>query len=112
MVKFERLVHHLTRDDYCLQDEEYFMVPVAKQAAKAIELYAEINAACEMGAQVQLPELLTWIADRFEHVYGENPSVDFVLTIRERAKRLREAMDALAVNEPHIEREIKHIAEG
>lgn len=112
MAKFNALLHQLTRKDYCLQDEEYFMVPIAHQAAKAMQSYDTVIAACEMGAQVQLPELLAWIADKLEHVYNENPNVDFVLTIRERAKKLREAMDALVASEKLIEREVVHITEG
>jgi hypothetical protein len=32
-------------------------------------------------------EFLSWVADRLVHVYGESPNVDFVLKLRDIAKR-------------------------
>ncbi len=60
-----------------------------KETAAADRLYE----ACHHGAQVDLPGLLDWLADRLVHVYGESPNVDFVRTAKDRAKRLRLAMD-------------------
>lgn len=54
---------------------------------------ARVVAECKRGAQVDLPGLLEWMADRLVYVYGENPNIDFVLTTRERAKGLRLALD-------------------
>lgn len=50
-----------------------------------------ISAACDllqcqtMGAQLNTPDFLDWIADRLVHVYGEDPGIDFVLSLRDRA---------------------------
>ena len=45
-----------------------------------------------MGAQLNTPDFLEWIADRLVHVHGENPNVDYVLTLRDRAKAGRAAI--------------------
>jgi len=36
------------------------------------------------------PQFLNWIADRLVHVYGESENVDFVLSLRQRAKDIEE----------------------
>jgi hypothetical protein len=38
------------------------------------------------------PTFMDWLADRLVAVYGEKPSVDFVLSLRERAKAGRAAI--------------------
>lgn len=45
-----------------------------------------------MGAEVNTPDFLDWVADRLVHVYGENPNIDFVLSLRARAKAVRAAI--------------------
>jgi hypothetical protein len=45
-----------------------------------------------VGAEVNLPDFLEWLADRMVNVYGESPNVDFVLTCRDRAKGVRAAI--------------------
>ena len=64
-------------------------MPEAPQTTAGDRLYAE----CARGVQVDLPSLLDWLADRLVHVYGESPNIDFIQTAKERAKRLRLAMD-------------------
>lgn len=44
-----------------------------------------------MGATMQTPEFLEWLADRLVTVYGEDPGVDFVLSLRDRAGQMRAA---------------------
>jgi hypothetical protein len=63
---------------------------MSEEISAADRLYAE----CARGAEVELPEFLAWLADRLVHVYGESPLVDYVQTARDRARRLRAAMDA------------------
>jgi hypothetical protein len=46
-----------------------------------------------MGAQVNTPDFLDWIADRLVNVYGESSHVDFVLSLRERAAVGRTAIN-------------------
>lgn len=49
--------------------------------------------ACQtMGAQVNTPDFLDWVADRLIDVYGESPSIDFVQSLRRRATAGREAI--------------------
>lgn len=44
-----------------------------------------------MGATMQTPEFLEWLADRLVTVYGEDPGTDFVLSLRDRAGQMRAA---------------------
>jgi hypothetical protein len=44
------------------------------------------------GAQLNLPDFLEWIAARLVHVHGENPNVDYVQTLRNRAALCRAAI--------------------
>lgn len=44
------------------------------------------------------PEFLDWVADRFVHVDGESPNVDFVLRLREEADKARLFTEELAKN--------------
>lgn len=44
------------------------------------------------GTSISTPDFLDWMADRLVEVYGENPGVDFVLSCRERARQLRQAL--------------------
>jgi len=43
------------------------------------------------GAQLNLPDFLDWIAARLIN-FGDEPNVDFVMTLRERAKLFRAAI--------------------
>lgn len=45
-----------------------------------------------MGAQLNTPALLDWIAERLVNVYHESPNIDFVHTLRSRAEAGREAV--------------------
>ena len=53
---------------------------------------SDLLAAQTMGAQVNTPDFLDWVADRLVHVYGESPNVDFVLSLRYRAAAGRAAI--------------------
>lgn len=49
--------------------------------------------ACQtMGAQLNTPDFLDWIADRLEHIHGEDPNVDYILSLRARADAGRAAI--------------------
>lgn len=65
-------------------------------AAKIIEAFVD---AADRGAEVNTPDLMEWIADRLVHVHGENPHIDYVLSLRERAKKLRSALSLSS--QPH-----------
>lgn len=45
-----------------------------------------------MGGDLTLPDFLDWVADRLVNVYHEDPTVDFVHSARNFAKRIRAAM--------------------
>lgn len=45
-----------------------------------------------MGASMNTPDFLDWIADRLVHQNHENPNVDYVLSLRERAAAGRAAI--------------------
>lgn len=64
------------------------------------ELFAaasDLLACLTDGAQVNTPDFLDWVADRFVHVYGENPNVDSVLSLRKRAAAMRAVLKRLEV---------------
>ena len=52
----------------------------------------ELLEALTTGAQMNLPDFLEWIAARLVKVHGEDPNVDYVQTLRHRAKLCREAI--------------------
>ena len=52
----------------------------------------ELLASQTMGGQLNTPDFLDWIADRLVHVYGEPNGIDFVLSLRARAKAGRAAI--------------------
>ena len=45
-----------------------------------------------MGQSLNTPDFLDWIADRMVNVYGENPNIDFIHSLRERASIGRECL--------------------
>lgn len=63
-----------------------------KANARLIAAAPELLSAQTMGSQVNTPDFLDWIADRLVYVYKESPHIDFVLSLRERAKAGRAAI--------------------
>lgn len=53
----------------------------------------ELVAAIEEGAQVNTPDLMEWVAERLIFVHDESPHVDYVLSLRRRAEKLRKASE-------------------
>jgi len=45
------------------------------------------------GQTLNLPDMLDWVADRFVNVHGENSNLDFILSLRERARMSRAAIN-------------------
>jgi hypothetical protein len=45
----------------------------------------KVNNCLGMGAELTLAGLLNWTADRLVNVHGENPNVDYIIALRERA---------------------------
>lgn len=68
--------------------------PARRSEANATLIAAapDYHDAATCGAQVNLPDFLDWIADRLVHVHGDDPNVDFVVTCRDRARKLRAAI--------------------
>lgn len=60
--------------------------------ARLIAAAPELLDAQTMGVEVNTPDFLDWMAERLIHVYGESPNIDFVLSLRERAKAGRAAI--------------------
>jgi hypothetical protein len=54
--------------------------------------YEELVKAVTEGAQLDLAGMLEWTAARLVKVHHEDPNVDYVLTLLDRAKRLRQAL--------------------
>jgi hypothetical protein len=65
---------------------------MAEPFARLIAAAPDLLAALTMGAQVNTPDFLDWVADRLVNVYGESPNVDFVHSLRDRAKAGRAAI--------------------
>lgn len=63
---------------------------IADLAASQQEI-ARLRAALEPNRSG--PAFYDWLADRLVHQYGEDPNVDFVLTLRRRAALGREALN-------------------
>lgn len=62
-----------------------------RDAARLIAAAPTLIKCLTMGATMQTPEFLEWLADRLVTVYGEDPGVDFVLSLRDRAGQMRAA---------------------
>ena len=52
----------------------------------------ELLEALTMGAEINTPDLMDWIADRLVFVHKENPNIDFVKSLRNRAATARAAI--------------------
>lgn len=63
----------------------------AEADAHLIAAAPELLEAQTMGAELNTPDFLDWIAARLIH-YGDNPNADFILSLRERAKSGRAAI--------------------
>jgi len=81
----------------CGSHEAFF----PNEADKALVVSAPDLLECQtMGQTVNTPDFLEWLADRLVYRYGESPNIDFVLSLRERAKAGRLAMNkALGIKE-------------
>ncbi len=73
-----------------LTDErgEFFNPADARLIAAAPDLLSCLT----MGAELDTPDMLDWIADRLVAVHGENPHIDFVVSLRDRANAMRAAI--------------------
>jgi hypothetical protein len=56
--------------------------------------YKELLKAQTMGASKNTPDFLDWVADRLVTVYKDDSNVDFVLSLRERARQGRLGLTA------------------
>ena len=59
--------------------------------ARLIAAAPDLLEAQTMGAEVNTPDFLDWVADRMVHVYGESPLMDYVQSLRRRAAAGRTA---------------------
>lgn len=69
---------------------------LAAPAAQGDAIEGELTKIVKSGAEKDLPGFLEWIADRLVYVHSENNNVDYVQTLRTRAKQLRAAIAAKA----------------
>jgi hypothetical protein len=75
--------HHGENGPYC--DDCYESnKPIDTQA-----LLTEALDAMDISGQLDLPDFLEWIAARLVHTHGDHPHVDFVCSLRDRAKKCR-----------------------
>ena len=69
-----------------------FSPPGREANARLIAAAPDYHAACTQGAELDLPGFLEWLADRMVNVYGESWNVDYVLTCRDKAEKIRSAI--------------------
>lgn len=74
------------------EEDAHYFSPSCPGDVKQREIERALLRALTMGAQLNTPDLLDWVADRLVHVYGENPNVDFVQSLRLRAEAGRAAI--------------------
>lgn len=60
--------------------------------ARLIAAAPDLLSCLTMGAELNTPDMLEWIADRLVSVHGESPFVDFVVSLRDRANAMRKAI--------------------
>lgn len=70
----------------------------AAPAAQGDAIEGELTKIVKSGAEKDFPGFLEWIADRLVYVHNENNNVDYVQTLRTRAKQLRAAIAAKAAS--------------
>lgn len=68
--------------------------------ARLIAAAPDLLDAQTMGASLNTPDFLDWIADRLVHVYGEPEGIDFVSSLRERANAGRAAIAKATGTQP------------
>lgn len=61
-------------------------------AASLIAAAPALLAAQTMGAQVNTPDFLDWVAARLVDFHGDHPNADFILSLKERARAGRAAI--------------------
>ena len=66
----------------------------AEANARLIAAAPDLLTVLTNGAQLNMPDFLEWIAVRLVNVHGDDPNIDFVQTLRHRAKLCREAIAA------------------
>lgn len=70
--------------------------PVQDEAhARLLAASPELLECQTMGESLNTPDFLDWMADRIVKVYGESPNVDFVISLRARAKAGHDALRML-----------------
>lgn len=79
------------------------MWTVPKKPSEAVcKAAQQVVAECKSGSQVDLPDFLSWIADRLVNIHRENPNADFVVSLRSRSQRLRGALAAYDQASPGV----------
>lgn len=63
-------------------------VEMSRANARLIAAAPDLVECITMGATMQTPEFLEWLADRLVTVYGEDPGVNFVVSLRDRARQM------------------------
>ena len=88
--------HVMTVDGYAVAECDLDWSCIGRLArlanARLIAASPDLLAAQTMGAQLNTPDFLDWIADRLVHIHGESENVDFVLSLRQRASAGRAAI--------------------
>lgn len=73
-------------------DKPFISWKTAEMNARLMAAAPDLLAAQTMGAEINTPDFLDWIADRLTKVHGESPMVDYVQSLRARATAGRAAI--------------------
>jgi len=85
-------VDHRTLEVYGTGKQCHRYATIEEAIAHALNCYDDLLFTHTMGVSMNTPDFLDWMADRLVNVYGESPNVDFVQSLRDRAKMARYAM--------------------
>lgn len=102
-------IHELTRTSEAFWireagDQNKRAEAAEQRIAELQRRVGELVGCLTMGAQINTPDFLDWIAARLVNVHGEREEVDYVLSLKERAKAMRAALPECScapLPEPH-----------
>ena len=86
------MVESQNGEEIIWQDGPHNTPTINKANARLIAAAPDLLQAWTTGSEINTPDFMDWIADRLVNVYGENPNIDFVQSLRYRAKLARAAI--------------------
>lgn len=75
--------------------EGFATVDIVELATDAHQLITELKETLEFGQTMNMADMLDWVADRLVYVHHDNENADFIHSLRERAKLVRNVVQKL-----------------